>query len=83
MRIDRIRGKLLLAVLGEDEPVDERVCRQIYDQCRRRDVHRVGLVYPLRRLDDVLPFMREVRRITGQPVEGFSHDSADIKQTVH
>lgn len=78
MKITKIRNKKLVATLGESEPVDEVICRRIIDHCRRRDVYEVALVYPFRRLEEVKPFMREVVRVTGRPVQGFSHDSHDM-----
>ena len=78
MTITRIQGKKLLAQLGETESIDEKVVRKILDLCRRRDIHKVSLVYPFRRLDELRPFMSDVTRITGRPVMGFSHDSHDI-----
>lgn len=74
MRIEEIRGKRLLAVLEKDKPIDLDVCQKIADLCRVGQVTRVALVYPLRRLSQVVPFMDDVATITGQPVEGFSHN---------
>lgn len=78
MRIERINGKKLVCSLGEDDPVDREVWRQITDRCRTQKTTEVALVYPIRRLSDVLPFMSEVTKITGHPVQGFSHDGSTI-----